>query len=59
LVDFWNYDRWVEQGSQDTTQRASRLVERILEEHQVEPLPAEIRRDVHAVVEQELQRIGG
>jgi trimethylamine--corrinoid protein Co-methyltransferase len=59
LVDFWNYDRWVAQGSRDTTQRASRLVERILEEHEVEPLSKDVQRDVHAVVERELERIGG
>jgi trimethylamine--corrinoid protein Co-methyltransferase len=59
LVDLWNYDRWVEQGSLNMAQRASRLVDRILEEQQVEPLPAEVQRDVHAVVERELQRIGG
>jgi trimethylamine--corrinoid protein Co-methyltransferase len=59
LVDFWNYDRWVEQGSLDMAQRASQLVDGILEEHQVEPLPADVQRDVHAVVERELRRIGG
>jgi trimethylamine:corrinoid methyltransferase-like protein len=40
-------------------QRASRLVDRMLEEHQAEPLPADVQRDVHTVVERELWRIGG
>jgi trimethylamine:corrinoid methyltransferase-like protein len=39
-------------------QRAARLVDQILEEHQVEPLPPDIQRDVHAVVEREARRVG-
>jgi trimethylamine:corrinoid methyltransferase-like protein len=42
----------------DMAQRAARLVDRILEEHQADPLPSDIQRDVHAVVERELRRVG-
>jgi trimethylamine:corrinoid methyltransferase-like protein len=52
------YPRWLEQGGLDMAQRAARLVDRILEEHQVEPLPPDVRRDVHAVVEREARRVG-
>jgi trimethylamine--corrinoid protein Co-methyltransferase len=59
LVDMGNYTRWVDQGQMDMAQRAAKLVDRILEEHQVEPLPPDVQRDVHAVVERDLRRVGG
>lgn len=58
LVDMGNYQRWLDQGQMDMTQRAARLVDRILEEHQVDPLPPDVQRDVHAVVERETRRVG-
>jgi trimethylamine:corrinoid methyltransferase-like protein len=48
----------VEQGEMDMAERAAKLVDRILEEHQVEPLAPDIQRDVHAVVEREARRVG-
>jgi trimethylamine--corrinoid protein Co-methyltransferase len=58
LVDMATYPRWVEQGRMDMAERAARLVDQILEEHQVEPLAPDIQRDVHAVVEREIRRVG-
>jgi trimethylamine--corrinoid protein Co-methyltransferase len=58
LVDMFTYSRWVEQGGIDMAERAAVLVERILEEHEVEPLAPDIQRDVHALVERELRRVG-
>ena len=58
LVDMTNYSRWEQQGSLDMTQRAAKMVDRILEKHEVEPLPPEIQRDIHAVVEREARRVG-
>jgi trimethylamine--corrinoid protein Co-methyltransferase len=58
LVDMSTHARWVERGELDMAQRAAKLVEQILEEHEVEPLPPDIQRDVHAVVEREARRIG-
>jgi trimethylamine--corrinoid protein Co-methyltransferase len=58
LVDMNTHARWVEQGEMDMAERAAKLVDRILEEHQVDPLPADIQRDVHAVVEREVRRVG-
>ena len=40
------------------TERATKLVDRILEEHQVESLSPDIQRDVHAMVEREAHRVG-
>jgi trimethylamine--corrinoid protein Co-methyltransferase len=59
LVDMGTHARWVEQGELDMAERAARRVDRILEEHQVEPLPPDIQRDIHAVVEREIQRVEG
>jgi trimethylamine:corrinoid methyltransferase-like protein len=42
----------------DMAERAAKLVDRILQEHQAEPLAPDIRRDVHAVVESEVRRVG-
>lgn len=58
LVDMNTYARWAEQGETDMTQRAARMVDRILEKHEVAPLPPDIQRDVHAVVEREVRRVG-
>ena len=58
LVDMFTYSRWVEQGEMDMAERAAKLVDRILEEHQVEPLSPDIQRDVHAMVEREARRVG-
>ena len=58
LVDMNTHARWVEQGEMDMAERAARLVDRILEEHQAEPLAPDIQRDVHAVVEREIRRVG-
>jgi trimethylamine--corrinoid protein Co-methyltransferase len=58
LVDMATYPRWVEQGRKDMAERAARLVDQILEEHEVEPLAPDIQRDVHAVVEREMRRVG-
>jgi trimethylamine--corrinoid protein Co-methyltransferase len=58
LVDMSTYPRWVEQGALDMAERAAMLVDQILEEHQAESLAPDIQRDVHAVVERELRRVG-
>ncbi len=58
LVDMGNYSRWEAQGSLDMTQRAAKLVDRVLEKHEVEPLPTDVQRDIHAVVEREASRVG-
>lgn len=58
LVDMFTYSRWAETGRMDMTERATKLVDRILEEHQVESLSPDIQRDVHAMVEREAHRVG-
>ena len=58
LVDMCTYSRWMDRGGLDMAERAAQLVDQILEEHQVEPLPPDIRRDVRTVVEREARRVG-
>ena len=45
------YANWVSAGEKSLTERAAERIERILAEHVPEPLPADIRRRIHAVVE--------
>jgi trimethylamine--corrinoid protein Co-methyltransferase len=58
LVEMGTYAQWVNKGELDMAQRAARRVDEILAGHQVEPLPDDVRRDVHAVVEREARRVG-
>jgi trimethylamine--corrinoid protein Co-methyltransferase len=58
LVDMFAYPQWAEKGKMDMAERAAKLVDRILEEHQVEALAPDIQRDVHTVVEREVRRLG-
>jgi hypothetical protein len=37
------------------SERAAERVETILQEHQVEPLPERTQRDIHAIVEREVE----
>lgn len=58
LVDMGTYARWVKQGSLDMTARAANQVDQILAEHKAEPLPDDIQREIHKVVEREARRVG-
>jgi trimethylamine--corrinoid protein Co-methyltransferase len=51
LVDRNNYDGWQAKGGTTLAERATQRVEKILAEHQPEPLPDDVARAVHAVVE--------
>jgi trimethylamine--corrinoid protein Co-methyltransferase len=51
LFDRSNYDGWQKKGGNSLGERATVQVEKILAEHKPEPLPADIAKAVHAVVE--------
>jgi len=51
LFDRSNYDGWRKKGGKNLGERATVEVEKILAEHKPEPLPADIAKAVHAVVE--------
>jgi len=51
LLDRTNFDVWVENGSRTLAQRAAEKVNRILVEHQVEPLPIDTTQRLKEIVE--------
>jgi trimethylamine--corrinoid protein Co-methyltransferase len=53
LADKGSYSQWAERGATTMEQRAVREVDRILAKHQVEPLPADVQRDIRKIVERE------
>jgi trimethylamine--corrinoid protein Co-methyltransferase len=59
LADKNPYARWVERGATTMEQRAAALVDRILATHVVEPLPEDVQRAVHRIVERELEVLEG
>jgi trimethylamine--corrinoid protein Co-methyltransferase len=58
LADKGTYSQWVERGATTMEQRAARQVEKILTNHQPQPLPEEVQRGVRAIVEREQARVG-
>jgi trimethylamine--corrinoid protein Co-methyltransferase len=53
-----NYDQWQAAGGKSLVERAAERVEKILEEHKPEPLPEDVARAVHTVVERAEARFG-
>jgi trimethylamine--corrinoid protein Co-methyltransferase len=51
LLDRTRYDSWVESGSLDLYKRCNLEAKRILSEHQVEPKPAEVLREIDRIVQ--------
>jgi trimethylamine--corrinoid protein Co-methyltransferase len=51
LFDRDNYDGWLAKGGTTLTERAALRVETILAEHEPEPLPNDVAKAVHAVVQ--------
>jgi trimethylamine--corrinoid protein Co-methyltransferase len=58
LMDRDNFDGWQASGAKSLEQRAAERVEEILAEHQPEPLPEDVGRAVHAIVERAEARYG-
>jgi trimethylamine--corrinoid protein Co-methyltransferase len=53
LADKGTYSQWMEKGSTTMEQRAAKMVDKILETHQPEPLPADVQADIQKIVERE------
>jgi trimethylamine--corrinoid protein Co-methyltransferase len=53
-----NYDQWQAAGGKSLSERAAERVEKILEEHKSEPLPEDVTRAVHTVVERAEAQFG-
>jgi len=57
LADKGPYSQWVEKGATTMEQRAAKMVDKILETHQPEPLPADVQAAIQKIVEREQQWI--
>ena len=53
LFDKGSYTRWEKRGRQTMEQRAAAVVEKILAEHTVAPLPEEVQAEIKAIVARE------
>jgi trimethylamine--corrinoid protein Co-methyltransferase len=53
LADKGTYSQWMERGGTTMEQRAAQEVERILERHHPDTLPADVQRDIKKIVERE------
>lgn len=58
LFDRNNHDGWLADGGTTLAERATERVETILAEHKPEPLPEEVARTIHAIVERAEEQIG-
>ena len=58
LADKGTYSQWVDRGGTTMEERAAKQVDKILESHEVEPLPDDVQRDIQRAVEREQKRVG-
>jgi trimethylamine--corrinoid protein Co-methyltransferase len=58
LADKGTYSQWQDRGATTMEERAAQQVDKILESHEPEPLPADTQRDIREIVEREQARIG-
>jgi trimethylamine--corrinoid protein Co-methyltransferase len=58
LAEKGTYSQWLEKGATTMEERAARVVNRILEDHESEPLPAGLRRDLRSIVDREQDEVG-
>lgn len=57
LIDKNPFSVWQKRGATSMEQRASKLVDEILEKHQVAPLPEDVQKAIHEIVVREQARI--
>jgi len=58
LSDWQNHESWVEAGSKDTTQRATELWPKILDEYEAPPLDESVKEELQAYVARRKEQIG-
>ena len=51
LIDRSRYDEWLRGGSKDLSQRANLRARKILAEHQTEPLPEAVEREIQKILD--------
>jgi len=57
LLDKNPYSIWEKRGGTSMEQRAAKMVDTILGKHQVDPLPDDVQRAIHQIVEREQARL--
>ncbi|MBN1992050.1 MAG: trimethylamine methyltransferase family protein [Anaerolineae bacterium] len=58
LADKRQYSQWTQHGATSMEERAAQQVEKILNEHTPEPLPADVQRDIKKIIEREQAQFG-
>lgn len=58
LADKGTYSQWSDRGKTSMEERAAKLVDKILEKAQPQPLPTDVQRDLARIVQREQARIG-
>lgn len=58
LADKGTYSQWADRGKTSMEERAAKLVDKILEKAQPQPLPTDVQRDLARIVQREQARIG-
>jgi trimethylamine--corrinoid protein Co-methyltransferase len=56
VMERYDYQGWLARGGEDLGQRAAARADEVLEEHQPELLPTDVRRGLQAVVERATER---
>ena len=57
-ADKGNYSQWADRGKTSMEERAAKLVDKILEKAQPQPLPTEVQRDLAKIVQREQAKVG-
>jgi trimethylamine--corrinoid protein Co-methyltransferase len=58
LADKGTHSQWLARGATTMEERATRQVDKILESHQPEPLPAAVQRDLSKIIQREQAKRG-
>jgi len=58
LADKGTHSQWLARGATTMEERAARQVDKILESHQPEPLPAAVQRDLSKIIQREQAKRG-
>ncbi len=51
LLNRWGYEGWKNEGGLDFGERANRKVREIIEHHTPEPLPPEVEKEIHTIID--------
>jgi trimethylamine--corrinoid protein Co-methyltransferase len=58
LIDKNPFSVWQKRGATSMEERAAKFIDEILSTHKVEPLPGEVQKAIHQIVQREQSRVG-